>query len=181
MQRHAITLLVALTILAAPLAAGGQVGGRWGIEYVNSFILTAPRACRSVRPLFSKEDPMPHRVSGQPFAGRASRPCQRSGRPVRLLLTLVTVVALAVVVPAAGATLPDPLWIGGVYDGGDYDDLLAVCADFHTPGGSLLLVDRSAAPHEIQIRLGASFAAEVCPPFRPRSPPCPSGAGAADP
>ena len=33
------------------------------------------------------------------------------------------------VFPLAAAVLPDPLWIGGVYDGEDDDDLIAQSTD----------------------------------------------------
>src|SRR5262249_39289870 len=39
---------------------------------------------------------------------------------------LIGLVGLTIVVlPLAVASLPDPLWVAGVYDGNDYDDLIA--------------------------------------------------------
>ena len=44
-------------------------------------------------------------------------------------LTLALLVGLVVVWPLASATLPDLLWVAGVYDGGDYDSVIALSAD----------------------------------------------------
>jgi hypothetical protein len=50
-----------------------------------------------------------------------------SGRSTlsRVLLTLF-VVLLAALPPLAHASSPDPFWIPGVYDGADYDDIVAL-------------------------------------------------------
>jgi len=40
---------------------------------------------------------------------------------------MVCLAGLAIVWPLAAVTLPDPLSIAGVYDGGDFDDLVASC------------------------------------------------------
>ncbi len=48
--------------------------------------------------------------------------------PLTLLVTLVHFVALA------GAVPPDPVWIPGLYDDGDYDELLLVVT---SPEGSV--------------------------------------------
>jgi hypothetical protein len=45
-----------------------------------------------------------------------------------------------VVFPLAAAGLPDPLWIGGVYDGEDDDDLIAQSTDVGSTGRIALLV-----------------------------------------
>jgi|RhiMetdeSRZDD1v2_1073273.scaffolds.fasta_scaffold31848_5 hypothetical protein len=114
---------------------------------------------------------MPHRVPGQPFAGcvrRMGGPRQRSGQCLRLLVTLAL---LGFVLPGAVASLPDPLWIGGVYDNADYDGLMALSEDLHALEASRLVVDRSSALSAIRSRNGGCLSAGVCLPFRPRSPP----------
>jgi hypothetical protein len=45
-----------------------------------------------------------------------------------LAVGLLALTAL-VLFPAAGASLYDPLWIAGIYDGGDYDDAVALAGD----------------------------------------------------
>jgi hypothetical protein len=81
------------------------------------------------------------------------------------------VVALAVVLPASAAILPDPLWIGGIYDGGDADDLIAASADLHAAGMILPLLDGSAASCLIHLGDDGGFLTEVYRPCRPRAPP----------
>jgi hypothetical protein len=80
-------------------------------------------------------------------------------------------IALAVILPAAGAILPDPLWIAGVYDGGDADDLVAVSAEFYTPGITPPLLDRSAVAGTTSLRQEAGPLIDVNPWYRPRAPP----------
>jgi len=80
-------------------------------------------------------------------------------------------IALTVVLPVSGAILPDPLWIGGVYDGGDTDDLLAVSADFHSPGITLPLLDRSAGFFGAHPGNEAPLLVQVYAACRPRGPP----------
>jgi hypothetical protein len=53
-------------------------------------------------------------------------------------LVLMPVVGLAAVLLLA-ETLTDPLWVPGVYDSGDYDDVIAVSSDVHSSG--LLVTD----------------------------------------
>jgi hypothetical protein len=40
------------------------------------------------------------------------------------VVVLLLVVALGALAPLAFASPPDPLWIGGVFDGGDSDDVV---------------------------------------------------------
>lgn len=47
---------------------------------------------------------------------------------------------ISVVFPLAAAVLPDPRWIGGVYDGGDDDDLIAQSTDVGSAGQVASLV-----------------------------------------
>jgi len=46
-------------------------------------------------------------------------------------LTLVFLVMLALV-PLAYASPPDPLWIAGIYDAADYDDVVCILVDTST-------------------------------------------------
>jgi hypothetical protein len=114
---------------------------------------------------------MRDRVSAQPFAGGPGPPRQRTGCPLRLVPKLTTLLALAVVLPAAGAILGDQLWIEGVYDGGDCDDLIALSSEFHAPGIALQLVDRWAMSCTPPIRDDARFSGEARALGRPRAPP----------
>jgi hypothetical protein len=54
--------------------------------------------------------------------------------PGRILVGVLPA-ALATILPLAGATLPDVLWIPGIHDGEDVDDLVAETTD----GGSLTI------------------------------------------
>jgi hypothetical protein len=68
---------------------------------------------------------------GEVFAARVDHSGSRRPplRRCRCLLVLILHVSLLVILPLAVASLPDPLWIGGVYDGGDYDDLISLSGD----------------------------------------------------
>jgi hypothetical protein len=48
------------------------------------------------------------------------------GRPRRRLRVLGLLVPLVVLLPLAHASPPDPLWIPGIYDGADYDDVASL-------------------------------------------------------
>jgi hypothetical protein len=87
---------------------------------------------------------------------------------------LLAVLVLVLLRAAAYATPPDPLWIPGIYDGADFDDLLGpvgrlfgVPDDTHIPAIApfeptrerLLLTDPSAIP------------LALVPPAHPRAPP----------
>jgi hypothetical protein len=56
------------------------------------------------------------------------RALRRAARPGRLALR-VALAALSLILPLAGAALADPVWVDGVYDGGDHDLLLAAVSD----------------------------------------------------
>lgn len=71
------------------------------------------------------------RVSGQLFAAPVDR------RFVRLVPILL--VSCVVALPLAAASLADPLWNRGVYDGGDYDNLMALFSDLEWSGVGLAL------------------------------------------
>ncbi len=73
----------------------------------------------------------------------------RSGRhwarlPTWCVLTAVTGLALALAL--ANASLPDPLWLAGLYDGADYDDLIGSVEDVGSIGaGPPILEDFSVS------------------------------------
>jgi hypothetical protein len=58
---------------------------------------------------------------------------RRRTRPASLALAVVLLIGLAVVAPLAAGTLPDSLWVTGLYDGNDYDDLIACSGDSVSP------------------------------------------------
>ena len=62
---------------------------------------------------------------------------RRPARRCPSLLILILQVGLVAMLPLAAASLPDPLWIGGVYDAADYDDLVALCVDIGSSGAPL--------------------------------------------
>jgi hypothetical protein len=41
-------------------------------------------------------------------------------------LVLLLLAALTGIFPLAHASPPDPLWVGGIYDGADYDDVVGL-------------------------------------------------------
>ena len=49
---------------------------------------------------------------------------------------VMSLLGLGIISPLAAATLPDPLWISGISDGGDYDDLIALSTDGGSPRAS---------------------------------------------
>src|SRR5229473_3334992 len=53
---------------------------------------------------------------------------QRSGRP-SLLLAMLLAGLLVALVPLAHASPPDETWISGLYDDGDYDDVVLALVD----------------------------------------------------
>src|SRR5262249_411919 len=99
-------------------------------------------------------------------ARRGSAATQR-GLPSRLC-ALVALAGLIITLPLASATLPDSLWIGGIYDGGDVDDLIVMSADVmpatSSPVGRQLAIDPE--PHVLVVANGFSALSEV-----PRPPP----------
>ncbi len=51
----------------------------------------------------------------------------------RLLFVLILLGPLVGLVPLAYASPPDPAWISGVYDDGDYDDVVEIAASISAP------------------------------------------------
>jgi len=61
--------------------------------------------------------------------------------------TAIAVIVLAVM-PLTSAYVPDPIWIAGIWDGGDADNLVAVLsgADVLADSGALILVCEGSQP-----------------------------------
>src|SRR5262245_29471078 len=116
---------------------------------------------------------------------------------------LIGLVGLTIVVPPlASAYLPDPLWVAGVYDGNDYDDLIITGTPASCPHvawfgegpptvptrlammGRVTVVDAAAvtarAAHTSLARAPPNWSARSLSVMaQPRAPtkPCPSGRG----
>ncbi len=73
----------------------------------------------------------PDRVSGERFDGSAdSEPSRQKHRPLPGKLVAHAIGSiLAVLVPLAYASPPDPIWIAGIYDNADYDDVVGLVTD----------------------------------------------------
>jgi hypothetical protein len=92
--------------------------------------------------------------------------------PPRRRLSVGLRLGAALVLLALTAAGPsDPLWIGGLYDGGDSDELLALGAD----GGLLPLVPVVPAPgrpgQALLTAAPTGAAAAIAPAGSPRAPP----------
>ena len=91
-----------------------------------------------------------------------------------LLVLILQAWLLAALVPLAYATPPDPLWIAGIYDDGDQDDVVVLLVDCR-----LALADPGAAIHEFvpsvqRCLLPPEISGDtISSPYarRPRSPP----------
>jgi hypothetical protein len=115
----------------------------------------------------------PRRVSlmSRPSRDLRGRPLEALRNQRRRLRVGLSLGAALVLLALAVAGPPDALWIGGLYDGGDSDELVALGAD----GGPPPLVPVVAAPG----RLSRAFltaettgaAASVAPAGSPRAPP----------
>ena len=86
---------------------------------------------------------------------------------------LGTLAILLALVPLANASPPDPLWLGGVYDGADYDDVvLAAGALESLAAEDPSAVDPAAVIVPIQVAGGsAAPAAAQLGLTDPRAPP----------
>lgn len=102
-------------------------------------------------------------------AGRTRSARRRAAGPI--LLVALLLVGLAAELPLAAAVLPDLMWVRGVYDGGDYDDVLALCVDLcpssPPPEPAMPPV---AVPLSPPAAARAASAA-IFPTGRPRAPP----------
>jgi hypothetical protein len=88
------------------------------------------------------------------------------------LCVLVVLASFVVVMPLASATLPDVLWVGGVYDGADYDALILLSSDVSRPLD--LLVELRPVPPAAMFTAPldvAIFVTVVCVDVHGRAPP----------
>jgi len=82
--------------------------------------------------------------------------------------------ALISVVPLALASPPDPIWVGGVFDGGDLDDVVvAVTSSEGATSGAALPTGRVVWLMVCSVPFAASSAAAdpTAPAFQGRAPP----------
>jgi hypothetical protein len=94
--------------------------------------------------------------------------------PLAFPVVTLLLVALSGLAPLALASPPDPIWIGGVFDGGDSDDVVvaATSAEGATDGAALpsgkavLLVAGSVLP-----AVSDSSTNSTAPVFQGRAPP----------
>jgi hypothetical protein len=94
---------------------------------------------------------------------------RRHGRVWTVGLVLVVVC----LVPLADATPPDPLWIAGIYDGADFDDVVVAVISASGLVGTTILPARPAArPAELARPHDTVLAATpLCCTFTIRAPP----------
>ena len=85
-----------------------------------------------------------------------------------LVLLLLTLPVATVAIPA------DPLWIPGLYDGGDYDDCLAVLESSGagvTPPVHVDLVPPEPTDERVVLVRSVTPSSRLAPSAAPRSPP----------
>jgi hypothetical protein len=77
----------------------------------------------------------PGQLFASVFGHRGDQPgrLRRDRCLLSLILSLILPAGMALVLPVAAASLADPLWIPGMYDGGDFDDLVALAGDMNVP------------------------------------------------
>src|SRR5262245_13596309 len=95
----------------------------------------------------------------------------RGGR--ERVYVLGVVLLLLSCLPLASASQPDPLWIVGSCDGGDFDDVVSVLTDAETVG-PLARLTGTAPLLLVSVSLGFSVSAVLAAAIstaRPRSPP----------
>jgi hypothetical protein len=95
---------------------------------------------------------------------------------MRLTFPVVTLllVALSALAPLALASPPDPIWIGGLFDGDDADDLVVAATSSEgvtdgatRPAVKIVLAVVGSVPPAVAISLGHS----TSPVFQGRAPP----------
>jgi hypothetical protein len=114
------------------------------------------------------------RVSGQFFGALIDHVDGWRGALRRRPLLVVPILLLSCIaaLPLGVASLPDALWIGGIYDWGDYDNLVAASSDVRWSGEPFLalsvpvLVARLVAPIEPGVK-SSGLSSEL----QTRSPP----------
>jgi len=67
-------------------------------------------------------------------------------RPIAVGVIPLLFVVLALLAPIAYASPPDPSWVHGVYDGGDFDDVVFVVTAVAGIVEPTSLADQNAAP-----------------------------------
>src|SRR5438445_10765175 len=77
----------------------------------------------------------------------------------RFLLALVLVGVLVSVTPLAHTSPPDPRWIGGIYDGADFDDVVVFIVSTAALGEPVV----SAIAHPAPIIIGCAPRASETP------------------
>jgi len=80
---------------------------------------------------------------------------------------------LFALVPLASASPPDPLWLGGVYDGADYDDVVLAAGSLESLTGENPRAVEPAAV-VVAIHVAVRHAAPAADPLgvtQPRAPP----------
>src|SRR5262245_29086003 len=96
----------------------------------------------------------------------------RGGRGRAAVLGVV--LALLSLVPLAHARPPDPVWIAGIYDGDDFDEVVSMLTGTDTVGAPARLTG-TAPLLPVRVLTGARVSAVVAvvvSTARPRSPPC---------
>jgi len=90
----------------------------------------------------------------------------------RTVSTAIAAIALAVM-PLTSAYVPDPIWIAGIWDGGDADGLVAVLsgADVLTDRGARAPVREAPQPAECPQGGAARVASNVVALPENRAPP----------
>ena len=108
------------------------------------------------------------RVAKQSFHGPR---WHLDGRRARLL-GLGLVLVLIVLVPLASATPPDPLWVAGIYDGADSDDVVLVVTSLESRvEESLCLVSPFAISADVPMVERLPLPAATLRPTQARAPP----------
>jgi hypothetical protein len=94
--------------------------------------------------------------------------------PLRFAVIALLLVAMTALPPLALASPPDPLWIGGVFDAADYDDVVVSAASSDYASDAIAL----EVPRALWLVLGAvpppgpiGANRSVLPVFRGRAPP----------
>ena len=82
---------------------------------------------------------------------------------LRSSLLLVLVCVLVSVTPLAYTSPPDPSWIGGIYDGGDFDDVVVFIVSVAALGEPVVSANARPAP----IVMGCALQASKMPIPRP--------------
>ena len=88
------------------------------------------------------------------------------------LLGLGLVLVLIALVPLANATPPDPLWIAGIYDGADSDDVVLVVTSLESRAEEgLCVVSPFAITADVPMAGRPPLPATILRPTQARAPP----------